>query len=293
MSANVVEREQIEAIRAGTPDEELERDLLELTPARLRAKYKGEANSHRNTKARCKKNGDYFAPEWNDFRSFLRDMGRRPFPDASLDRIDTASRRYGPGLCRWADKRTQTENRPQTNWVEWRGQTITLADFARQIGRPYQTVYSAWSRGQTLDEVAGNAGPRRVFEKTAWRHPDPNVEPAVAQAFDHWRKKLNREHRRDFGHIDVYYQLYLVNLWQRLLHFADADVEFDPGDPSPRAAEWRLYQALPSRMTYTLECIAERNPHLAARLDPRRGPGPGGWKAIAELLRKAIEPEVR
>lgn len=41
------------------------------------------------------------------FEAFLRDMGRRPGPGYSLDRIDP-NRGYEPGNCRWADIATQS-----------------------------------------------------------------------------------------------------------------------------------------------------------------------------------------
>lgn len=47
---------------------------------------------------------------WRDFRNFLADMGDRPSPQMTLDRIDN-DRGYEPGNCRWVSQSTQNRNR--------------------------------------------------------------------------------------------------------------------------------------------------------------------------------------
>ncbi|MGW4825038.1 hypothetical protein ACWEP4_40550 [Streptomyces sp. NPDC004227] len=47
---------------------------------------------------------------WRDFRNFLADMGERPGPRMTLDRIDN-DRGYEPGNVRWTSYSTQAKNR--------------------------------------------------------------------------------------------------------------------------------------------------------------------------------------
>lgn len=80
-----------------------------------------EYNAWRNMRARCGNprhprfkdyggRGITVDPRWDDFEVFLADVGRRPGPSLSLDRIDNDGP-YAPGNVRWATAPQQMSNR--------------------------------------------------------------------------------------------------------------------------------------------------------------------------------------
>jgi hypothetical protein len=70
---------------------------------------------------------------WRSFPNFLSDVGERPSPYHSLDRIDTNGN-YEPSNVRWATQDTQQNNRRDNRLFTIGGQTKTSAEWARKYG---------------------------------------------------------------------------------------------------------------------------------------------------------------
>jgi len=70
---------------------------------------------------------------WSSFDNFLADMGRKPSPELTLDRIDSNGD-YEPGNCRWATLEQQSTNRRDNLHLTYQGRTQTLSQWAREIG---------------------------------------------------------------------------------------------------------------------------------------------------------------
>lgn len=81
------------------------------------------------------------------FQCFLDDMGPKPSPTHSLDRIDPESKQYGPGLCRWATVKDQRANRRNTIWVALDGERVCLSEAARRNGLDPKIAVGRRARG--------------------------------------------------------------------------------------------------------------------------------------------------
>lgn len=75
---------------------------------------------------------------WDDFANFVADMGL-PEPGMSLERRD-GSKGYEPGNCYWATAGQQVRNRRMTVWIEFRGETLCLSDWASRMGVSFNSM---------------------------------------------------------------------------------------------------------------------------------------------------------
>lgn len=79
--------------------------------------------------------GISISQEWANFWRFVEDMGPRPSPSYTVDRIDNDGP-YAAWNCRWATKRQQSENSRGAKPLEYNGMRKTAADWARSLGIP-------------------------------------------------------------------------------------------------------------------------------------------------------------
>jgi len=91
---------------------------------------------------------------WLDFETFLADMGHRPSPDHSIERIDNSCG-YEPKNCRWATRKEQARNRRTNRFLEHDGQRMTLIEWAEKTGMKRATIERridvlGWSVGKAL-----------------------------------------------------------------------------------------------------------------------------------------------
>jgi hypothetical protein len=94
--------------------------------------------------------GIHVCERWrNSFPAFLEDMGPRPSPAHSLDRID-GTKGYEPGNVRWATSSQQYRNVERNAWVVVNGRRMVLKDACVVLGLPYDAVRRRIGRGWTV-----------------------------------------------------------------------------------------------------------------------------------------------
>ncbi len=72
--------------------------------------------------------------DWRrSFSEFIRDMGARPSPEHSVDRIDPNGN-YEPGNVRWGSEEEQCNNRRDNRFIEFDGQRLTISQWSRKLG---------------------------------------------------------------------------------------------------------------------------------------------------------------
>lgn len=87
-----------------------------------------------------------------DFGAFYFDVGQRPSPAYSLDRLDSNGH-YEPGNVRWATKGEQSRNMRSNVRLEWRGERRTASEWADQIGIGRSTLHGRLQRGWSVERA--------------------------------------------------------------------------------------------------------------------------------------------
>lgn len=156
-----------------------------------------------NMKSRCAEGYATLSPEFNTFPSFLRLMGFRPFPEASIHRKDN-DLGYSPANCVWADKKTQARERTNAVMLTYKGETLHIMIWAERTGQSLSLMrrrrQQGWSDGEII-EGHRNSSPKlagknisSVFRFTPW----PKAF-AIEWEQTYKKKHWSGEHRLKFA----------------------------------------------------------------------------------------------
>lgn len=101
-------------------------------------------------------NGVTVCEEWHDINKFAEWAESSGYaPGLTIDRIDSR-KGYSPGNCRWATKKQQSNNRKNTIFYKYKGETKALTEWASIFGINRYTLYDrierrGWSVERALE----------------------------------------------------------------------------------------------------------------------------------------------
>ena len=86
--------------------------------------------------------------------NFLNDMGCKPSPDCTIDRINNDGD-YCPENCRWASRAVQARNRRSVKNITFNGKTQTATEWARELHINRSTIterirHYGWSEPEMI-----------------------------------------------------------------------------------------------------------------------------------------------
>jgi hypothetical protein len=115
-----------------------------------------------NMKARCNNptarlysryggRGITYAPAWESFEQFLRDMGECP-PGLTIERNDPDGN-YTKRNCRWATRKEQAVNKSNVTLYEYQGRRNSVAGWAREFGIERLTLRYRLQHGWPIERA--------------------------------------------------------------------------------------------------------------------------------------------
>ena len=90
--------------------------------------------------------------EWDDFRTFYKDMGDEPTKLHTLERIDN-NIGYSKENCKWATMSEQGNNRRSNVNITYNGRTQTISTWAKDIGVSHSTMSKRIKRWALKDAL--------------------------------------------------------------------------------------------------------------------------------------------
>jgi hypothetical protein len=116
-----------------------------------------------------RKRGIRVSRRYFSFKNFMKDVGRKPSSEYSLDRIDN-SKGYMPGNLRWATLEQQNRNKRDNVILKFRGQKKCLAEWSKILNISDATLRARLAKKWPIEKVLSKEnfrGKRVCFSQEA------------------------------------------------------------------------------------------------------------------------------
>lgn len=96
--------------------------------------------------------------DWPDYPSFKKDMytsyvkHKKNNKTTSIERVDVNGP-YSKQNCKWSTMEEQYKNRRNSRYLTYKGKTMILADWARELGTSRQTIRNRLEAGWTPKQI--------------------------------------------------------------------------------------------------------------------------------------------
>jgi hypothetical protein len=90
--------------------------------------------------------------DWEDFKTFARDMGPKPSRKHTIDRKDRDGD-YSPENCKWATQSEQMAHTSRNRFLEADGKKMILAEWARILNVSHKLITDRIDRGWTVENA--------------------------------------------------------------------------------------------------------------------------------------------
>lgn len=111
---------------------------------------------------RCKSNYKFTAyysekgitvcDRWHKFENFFEDMGPRPTPEHSIDRIEN-DKGYYKENCRWATDLEQGNNKTNNIFIEYNGEKLSMAQWGVKTGFKEHVISWRLKKGWSPERI--------------------------------------------------------------------------------------------------------------------------------------------
>ena len=95
---------------------------------------------------------------WNDYMSFKKDMyksylqHKNKNTTTTIERIDVNGH-YSKENCKWVTREEQYRNRRTSRYITYKGRTMIVADWAKEIGTSRQTIRHRLESGWSIKQI--------------------------------------------------------------------------------------------------------------------------------------------